>query len=69
MQITTSRDHRPVRRRLPHVVPDSTGDSNNGYARCEACGAEVYVGSGLHPNLGVPMDQADAEANYLRRGK
>lgn len=53
-------------RRMPHIVPHGTGDSNNGYALCEACGQEVYVGSGLHPNLGVPISQVDAEAAYMR---
>ena len=56
---------REVLRRRPHIVPDATFDPNNGYARCESCGTDVYVGTGLHPNLGVPMDQADDEAAYL----
>lgn len=51
----------------PHDVPwAGTGDPNDGYAICSHCGAEVYVGSGLHPNLGVPMDEVDAEIRYLR---
>jgi hypothetical protein len=31
------------KRRRPHVVPSATAD---GYARCEACGVDVYVGQG-----------------------
>lgn len=67
MQRTFDRHGRPVKRRLPHDVPSRTLDPNNGYARCASCGVEVYVGSGLHPNLGVPFEDAEAEAK-ARRG-
>lgn len=58
---------RTIARYLPHVVPDGTGDPNNGYAECEECGQEIYVGTGLHPNLGVPLDDVEAEVAYLRQ--
>jgi len=61
---------RMVKRRRPHDVPTGgTGDPNNGYTRCRSCGVEVYVGSGLHPNLGVPMEQAEEIAAFLRRNR
>lgn len=67
-RVISPRTHQYVSRRLPHVVPDGgTGDPNDGYARCQVCGAQVYVGSGLHPNLGVPMEQAEAESRARRR--
>jgi len=56
-------------RRMPHDVPyEGTGDPNNEYAQCSSCGASVYVGSGLHANLVVPMQSAEAEARLRRRG-
>ncbi len=67
LQETFDRNGRRVKRYLPHAVPAATHDPNNGYARCQVCGQEVYVGTGLHPNLGVPLDQAEAEAEFLRR--
>lgn len=66
MQKAFDREGRPVTRRLPHDVPASTGDPNDGYASCASCGVEVYVGSGLHPNLGVPVEDAEAEVRVLR---
>ena len=66
MQQRLGRDGRLVARRLPHDVPDRTGDPNNGYALCASCGQSVYVGTGLHPNLGVPLADVDAELRYLR---
>ena len=64
-QVIDKRTHRIVTRRRPHDVPDCTLDPDNGYAQCASCGAEVYVGTGLHPNLGVSMDSVDAEVEYL----
>jgi hypothetical protein len=52
-------------RRRPHVVPTYTMDPNNGYANCTECGELVYVGTGLHPNLGVPLTDAEEEARIL----
>lgn len=67
-EVIDPRTHCVVRRRRPHVVPEGgTGDPNNGYAYCSECGAEVYVGTGRHPNLGVPLDQVEAEIAYLRQ--
>lgn len=66
-KVYDSRTHRFVERRRPHIVPaGGTRDPNDGYARCEACGEAVYIGTGLHPNLGVPVEQAEYEAAYLR---
>lgn len=67
MQQVIGRDHRLVWRRRPHAVPNGTGNPNNGYARCRECGAEVYVGTGLHQNLNVPLRDAEAEARFLRQ--
>lgn len=70
MQLATDkRTHQTVYRRRPHVVPDGTGDPNNGYATCAVCGCEVYVGTGLHPNLGVPYEYVDAEVAFLNRNR
>ena len=65
--VINRRTHMIVQRRRPHVVPDGTGDPNNAYAECEECGQEVYVGTGLHPNLSVPHDQTKTETTYLQR--
>ena len=66
-EVIDRRTHKLVTRRRPHDVPSGTGDPNNGYATCRACGVEVYVGSGLHPNLGVPLADVDDEVAFLRR--
>lgn len=66
-KVIDSRTHAYVYRRRPHVLPDYTGDKNNGYARCEACGELCYVGTGYHPNLHVLLEQADAEAAFQRK--
>jgi len=66
MQKAFDREGRPTARRLPHDVPVGTGDPNNGYALCSSCGVEVYVGSGLHPNLGVPFADVEDELRVLR---
>jgi hypothetical protein len=55
-------------RRRAHDVPAASGDPNNGYATCRSCGAEVYIGTGMHPNLGVRVEDAEAEALFMRRG-
>lgn len=60
-QTRRSRDGRLVQRSLPHVVPDSSPD---GYARCEECGREVYVGQGRLS----PIEMQRAEARGARWG-
>lgn len=68
-EVVDARTHLRVMRRRAHILPDATLDPNNGYACCAACGLEVYIGSGLHPNLGVPIAQVVREAAFLRRMK
>ena len=41
MQHGRDRLARPVLRRRPHLVPSATA---SGFARCSACGANIYVG-------------------------
>lgn len=66
MQNVFDKHGMPVRRRRPHDLVDATYDPNNGYAKCSECGREFYVGTGIHPNLGVPYEDAERESAYLR---
>lgn len=61
-QKTFTKNGRPIERYLPHIVPDCTGDPNNGYAICENCGQKIYVGTGQEKR-----NAADAKYMHYNR--
>lgn len=65
-QDATDRRGRRVLRRKPHDAGGPTRDPNNGYAPCIHCGRIVYVGTGIHPNLGCRIEDAEPEAAQRR---
>jgi hypothetical protein len=58
--VTDIRTGRTVTRSLPHIVPEWDA---SGYARCEACGQDIYVGQG--PRSPAMMQVEEGE--YLRQ--